>query len=1424
MVILRQALRFRLGAASSVVLLLLAVAAVRPLTAQTFSPIPPLSFTKVFNGANPLPQLITVTSTGAALAFDAAATTTTGGAWLTLTSCGSWCTTPEALAVTVNPATTLAAGTYAGQIVISVHGNSSNSMTVPVSLTIAATGAAFFDDLPGQLTFSAVTGSSTAPPSQPVQVRNGGSGTLTWTASSSTADGGGWLTVSQSSGAAPSTVSIGVVTGSLPGGGFTAGTYIGQVTFSGAGGNVTIPVSFVIGTNILEQANPISFTKPFGGANPLPQILTIASTGTAIAFDGVASTANGGAWLTITSCGSWCTTPEAITVTPNPAVTLAAGTYTAQVTFTVHSTRTQAITVPVTLTVGASSGQFFDNVPGQLTYSLISGASGPPAQSVQLRNGGTGTLSWTSAASTADGSEWLTVSAPSGNAPATVTIAIVPTLLPGGGILAGTYTGQVAFVTAGNSVTIPVSVVVGDSVFEQLNPIAFTKPLNGSNPLPQTLSVASTGAALAFDAVTNTANGGAWLTITSCGSWCTTPEAITVTANPAVTLAAGTYTAQVTFTVHGTRTMALTVPVTLTVVASTKPFFDSLPGQLSFSLVTGGNPPPGQLIQVRNGGTGTLTWSAQASTSDGGPWLSTSVTSGTAPTNVTVKITVSSLPNGGIVAGTFAGTLLFHSANSTVTIPVTVTVGASVFEQVNPINFSKPLNGSNPFPQVLNVASTGAALAFDAVAATANGGSWLTITSCGSWCTTPEAITVTANPAVTLAAGTYSGEILFTVHGSRIVSMTVPVTLTIAATTGTFFDSLAGQLSFSMLTAGNAPPCQSVQVRNAGSGTLTFSAKASTADGGAWLTVSPASGSAPATINVCVTPTALPGGALLAGTFTGEILLQSASGVGTIPIVMAVGSSVFEQVNPISFTKAAGGANPLPQVLTIASTGAAIAFDAVASTANGGAWLQITSCGSWCTTPEAITVTPNPAVTLAAGIYSGEVIITTHGSGNLSMAVPVTLTIAATTNPFFDNVPGAISYSFQTAGGTPPSQTLQIRNGGAGTLTWSAAVSTSDGAAWLKLSAKTGTAPASLTVAIVPASLPGQGLVAGTFTGQLAFTASGSRVTIPVSVTVGDSVFRQVNALNFVKPSGGANPLPQYFTVASTDPAVAVAFDAVAISGNGGTWLQIPSCGSWCTTPDVITVTANPAVTLAAGTYTAEIILSVHGSGNMSMIVPVTLTVAATSSAFFDNIPGEVTFSMLPGGATPAAQGIQLRNGGSGTLTWTAATSTADGAAWLKLTPKTGTATSSVSVSITPASLPGQGLIAGTFIGQLTFVAPTGNVTVPVTVNVGTAVFVQASPVSFSKPFGGSNPTPQQITGASTGANIAFDDIVATGNGGSWLTISSCGSWCTTSQAVTATVNAASTLAVGTYTGQVTFVVHGSRTMSMMVPVTLTVH
>src|ERR1019366_5195795 len=131
--------------------------------------------------------------------------------------------------------------------------------------------------------------------------------------------------------------------------------------------------SVVVADNVYGQVNAISFTKPFGGANPLPQTLTIASTGSSVNFRFESSTARGGDWLTVTAgagcalCGSPHTLTAAITAPP----TLAVGTYTGQIVVTTQ-TGEGSITVPVALTV-ATGGPFFDNVPGQMSFSLVTG-------------------------------------------------------------------------------------------------------------------------------------------------------------------------------------------------------------------------------------------------------------------------------------------------------------------------------------------------------------------------------------------------------------------------------------------------------------------------------------------------------------------------------------------------------------------------------------------------------------------------------------------------------------------------------------------------------------------------------------------------------------------------------------------------------------------------------------------------------------------------------------------------------------------------------------------------------------------------------------------------------------------------------------------------------------------------------------------
>ena len=1188
-------------ALAAVPAILLCAAATSVANAQTFASVPALSFTKAFAGANPLPQNLMIASTGSNFNYIAAASTSTGGAWLTIYPAGGVLTTASAVTVSVNAAASLAAGTYTGQIVFSSYPTPTITMTVPVSLIVAPTGAAFFDDTAGQLTFSLTPGGN--PPSQNIQIRNGAAGTLNWAGTSSTADGGNWLEVSATAGTAPSTVTVSVVPASLPGGGAAAGTFVGQLAFQTAGSAVTVPVSVTVGANVFIQQNPISFTMPFAGANPLPQVLGVASTGTNFNFYiAFVSTGTGGAWLKTAPSSGVLTTPEAVTVSVN-ATALAAGTYTGEILFFAYPSNNLAAAVPVTLTIAAPGTTFFDNLPGELSYFLTPGGS-LPAQKFQIRNGGTGTLAWTASESTADGGNWLNVSPLSGIAPATVTVTINTQFLPGQGLVAGTFCGQVSLQTTGDPGTVPVCVVVGTNVFRQVNPISFTMPFAGGNPLPQTLTLASTGSNFNFYvAFVSTGTGGNWLTATPSSGVLTTPEAVTISVN-ATTLPAGTYTGEVIFSEYPSNTMAVTVPVTLTIGATGSAFFDNLPGELSFSMTPGGSPPP-QSVQVRNGGSGTLNWSASTSTADGGNWLTASPGAGTAPASLTVGIAPASLPGQGLLAGTYCGQVLLQASGSVGTIPVCVMVGASVFAQVNPLSFTMTAGGPNPLPQAVNIASTGANFNFYITfVSTGTGGNWLTIAPNAGVLTTPETIIASVN-AATLPAGTYTGELIFAQYPSNTMALTVPVPLTVAPASSTYFDNLPGQLTFS-LAPGGAPPSQSIQVRNAGTGTLHWTASKSTSDGGNWLTVSPLSGNAPTTVTVAITTSSLPGQGLLAGTFCGQVVFQTTGDTGTVPICVQVGPNVFRQVNPMSFTMPVGGGNPLPQVLTVASTGTNFNFyNASVSTSKGGNWLQISPNAGVLTTPKNIVVTVN-AATLAAGTYTGQIILNAYPSNNLSITVPVTLNVVSC-GPFFDGVQGQMSFSFAPSTTNPPAQAVQIRTAGWGTLHWALTPSTSDGGNWLSVSARNGAAPSTVNVGIVNSALPGSGLVAGTFTGQLLFITGSSSVTIPVSVVIGSSVFSPVSPLSFSMSLGGSNPPSQNFSVASTGSNFNFYNTAVA-GGTGGSWLQISPASGVLTTPRTITVSVT-ATSLPVGTYTGEIVFSQYPSNTMAMTVPVIITV-----------------------------------------------------------------------------------------------------------------------------------------------------------------------------------------------------------------------
>jgi hypothetical protein len=224
----------------------------------------------------------------------------------------------------------------------------------------------------------------------------------------------------------------------------------------------------------------------------------------------------------------------------------------------------------------------------------------------------------------------------------------------------------------------------------------------------------------------------------------------------------------------------------------------------------------------------------------------------------------------------------------------------------------------------------------------------------------------------------------------------------------------------------------------------------------------------------------------------------------------------FTHIDPLFFSKVYGGANPLPQVLTVTSNGAPIAFNASASTSTGGDWLAVSTTGDCCVTPSLVSVFVNENASLAVGNYSGQVVLTGNEG---SLIVEVHLVVTPTDAATFDKTPSQFSFSM-IPGGRPPSQVMQISTVGGESMQWRLIAATFNGADFLSVSAQTGKGPTRITVGVLPEKLPNAGATAGVYTGQLLFLSAGSTVTIPVSVRVGDTESAPVRSLPAKKPAG----------------------------------------------------------------------------------------------------------------------------------------------------------------------------------------------------------------------------------------------------------------------------------------------------------------
>lgn len=236
-------------------------------------------------------------------------------------------------------------------------------------------------------------------------------------------------------------------------------------------------------------------------------------------------------------------------------------------------------------------------------------------------------------------------------------------------------------------------------------------------------------------------------------------------------------------------------------------------------------------------------------------------------------LSVSIYPRG-LMPATYSGTITLTSGGRTYTVPVTLTITSTTRTlTVSPtsLSFTATVGGSSPGAQSVAVSASPNA-SFTASRGTAT---WLSVSPTSG--TTPATLSVSANVSG-LAAGTYNGTITVTGNG---LTRTVAVTFTVTTSGTPTLTVSPTSLSFAATVGGSSPGAQSVSVSASPNASFTASKGSAT-----WLTVSPTSGTTPATLSVSANLTGL-----AAGTYTGTITVTGNGLTRTVAVTFVVSAS-----------------------------------------------------------------------------------------------------------------------------------------------------------------------------------------------------------------------------------------------------------------------------------------------------------------------------------------------------------------------------------------------------------------------------------------------------------------------------------------------------------------------------------------------------
>ncbi len=455
-------------------------------------------------------------------------------------------------------------------------------------------------------------------------------------------------------------------------------------------------------------------------------------------------------------------------------------------------------------------------------------------------------------------------------------------------------------------------------------------------------------------------------------------------------------------------------------------------------------------------------------------------------------------------------------AGATFQVTVQPAAGGLILSAAS-LAFTAVSGGPTLPPQYVSVSSTNlASLTFSA----GSDSPWLSASPSGNNLSTPATLQINVNQTG-LQAGTQSGNIDITgPDGMHTVSVTLTVTalppmLSVAPTL----------VSFS--TDGTSQPGPgSIQVSNAGSGTLTFSA--SVLNGSSWVSL----GSSPTAVNAG-TPVTIPVNAVITGLGTGAyydvIQINSSAGTANVPVTLLVAGASTINVVPTGnlFSSRAGqGESDGAQSFQVITTGSSsITWNASLTGGSGWVTLNTASGTSSPNNPGVVSYAVAPS-NLSAGNYYAQIQISASGATNSPVTFIVVATVAPASSPAVpDPSPAGLLFVASPGSPVPPAQTVQVNTSSTSQVNFSAAANTSGGGNWLTVSPQNG-ATSTGSPGQVNVTANATGLATGVYQGGVGFTLQGNATAV-----------RTVNVVLIVT---GSAQTPSLVSTSSPAPQISV--------------------------------------------------------------------------------------------------------------------------------------------------------------------------------------------------------------------------------------------------------------------------------------------